>query len=239
MPEVRIESNMKAPQPPWRRAVRPLVVMGVIGVLFIVAQLLRAELGLEWSADSIQETVRRLGIWAPVGFVVLVVFRQFMALPSVLVLTSAGLLFGAPLGTLLGGLGITLNALTLFTSARLFGGDWARPRLHARFPEFEERANAAGPLVIAFMTGHPMGMLTPFHLGAGLTTMAWGMFILAVGPAALIRAGCYSFLGAHLLEPGSPRFWIATGVLIAAALLPLAHPGLRTRILRRPGAPKQ
>jgi uncharacterized membrane protein YdjX (TVP38/TMEM64 family) len=237
--EVRIASTMKAPHPPWRRAVRPLVVVGVVGVLFLVAQSLRVELGLEWSTDSIQETVRQLGIWAPVGFVVLVVFRQFMALPSVLVLTSAGLLFGAPLGALLGGLGITLNALTLFTSARLFGGDWALPRLHARFPEFEERANAAGPLVIALMTGHPMGLLTPFHLAAGVTSMGWGMFALAVGPAALFRAGCYSFLGAHLLEPGTPRFWIATGVLIAAALLPLAHPGVRSRILRRPGAPKQ
>jgi uncharacterized membrane protein YdjX (TVP38/TMEM64 family) len=226
--------TMKAPQSPWRRAVRPLLVVLVLGVLFVAAQSLREQLGLEWSAESIQEAVRRLGVWAPAGFLVLVMFRQFMALPSVLVLTSAGLLFGGTLGAILGATGITLNGLALFTSARLFGGDWVRPRLHERFPDFEERARTAGPLFIAFMTGHPMGVLTPFHLAAGITPMSWAVFLLAVGPAALVRATCYAFVGAYLLEPDSPEFWIATAVLLALALLPLAHPGLRARLLKRP-----
>ena len=73
---------------------------------------------MEWSAESIQATVKRLGVLAPLGFLALVTLRQFMALPSVLVLTSAGLLFGAggAAGTLIGGLGMTLNALFLFTT---------------------------------------------------------------------------------------------------------------------------
>ncbi len=219
---------------PARRAVRPLLIAFGLAGLFAVAQLLRTRLGLEWSTDSIQATVKQLGLLAPLGFVVLVILRQLVALPSVLVLTSAGLLFGAPLGTLLGGVGLTLNALTLFFSARLMGGDWARSRLHARFPEFEQRANSAGPLVIGLMTGHPMGVLTPFHLAAGLTRMSGALFGAVVLPAALFRSGCYAFLGANLLEPGSPRFWIASAVLVAVALLPLAHPGLRAGLLGRP-----
>jgi uncharacterized membrane protein YdjX (TVP38/TMEM64 family) len=227
---------MKVHQAPWKKAVKPLAIVAGLAVLLFLAQGLREQLGIEWSADSIQTTVHQLGIWAPAGFLLLVMFRQLMALPSVLLLTSAGLLFGASFGTFLGGLGITLNALTLFGAARLFGGGWALPRLHASFPEFEERASSAGPLVIAFMTGHPMGVLTPFHLAAGVAGISWGTFLLAVAPAALVRAGCYAFLGAYLLEPGSPQFWVASGVLLAVALLPLAHPGLRARLLKRPGA---
>jgi uncharacterized membrane protein YdjX (TVP38/TMEM64 family) len=221
---------------PWRKAVRPLVVIAVLAALFMGARALRVQLGIEWSAESIQETVREWGYWAPLGFVVIVMFRQFLAFPSMLVLTSAGLLFGAPFGALVGAIGITLNALTLFTSARLFGGDWALPRLHARFPEFEERARTAGPLFIAFMTAHPMGVLTPFHFAAGVTSISFLTFLLAVGPAALFRAACYAYLGAYLLDPGSTQFWIATGVLLVAALLPLAHPGLRARLLARPAS---
>ena len=207
---------------------------GILALLFAGAQRLRLEVGLEWSVDSIQATVRRLGLLAPLGYLLLVTLRQFMALPSVLVLTAAGLLFGAPLGTLLGGIGITLNGSALFLTARLMGRDWMLPRLHERFPDFEERANAAGPLVLAFMTGHPMGVLTPFHFAAGVTGISWGVFLLAIFPAALFRAACYSFLGASLMEPGSPRFWLASGLLLLAALLPLLHPGLRARLLRRP-----
>ncbi len=219
---------------PWKKAVRPLMAAAILATLFGLAQSVRGQLGLELSAESLQENVRQLGIWAPAGFILLVMFRQFVMLPSVLVLTTGGLLFGAGLGTLVGGVGITLNALTLFMSARLFGGEWALPRLHARFPEFEERARTAGPIFIAFMTGHPMGVLTPFHLAAGVTGIPFAVFLLAVGPAALFRAGCFAFLGAHLLDPGSRQFWIASGVLLAVALLPLAHPGVRARLLKRP-----
>lgn len=224
------------PESPLRRSVRPLIVCVILAVLFAGAQRLRVEAGLEWSADSIQDTVRRLGWMAPLGYLGLVLLRQLLAMPSVLVLTSAGLLFGAPLGMALGGLGITLNAAALFLTARLMGRDWVLPHLHARFPDFEERANTAGPLFIAFMTGHPMGVLTPFHFAAGVTGISWGVFLLSVGPAALFRAACYSFLGANLLEPGSPRFWLASACLVLASALPLLHPGLRARLLRRPTA---
>jgi uncharacterized membrane protein YdjX (TVP38/TMEM64 family) len=225
---------MEAPTSPWRRAVRPLVICAILAILFAGAQRLRVGLGIEWSAESIQETVKRLGVLAPFGFLALVIVRQFMGLPSVLVLTSAGLLFGAGMGTLIGGLGMTLNALFLFTAARLMGRDWVLPRIHRRFPDFEQRANTAGPLVLAFMTGHPMGVLTPFHFAAGVTGITFGVFLLVVFPAALFRAACYSFLGATLLEPGSPRFWLASGVLLMVSLAPLLHPGLRARLLLRP-----
>lgn len=218
---------------PNRRLVRHAIGVALIIVLFLLAQVAREKIGLEWSADSIQSTVKRFGLLAPIGYLVLVTGRQLLALPSVIVLTAAGLLFGAPLGSLLGGIGITLNGLVLFATARLMGRDQVLPRLEARYPDFEERARSAGPTVIAVMTGHPMGILTPFHFAAGITRMSTAIFILAVCPAAIFRAACYSFLGANLLDPGSPRFWIATGVLVVAALLPLAHPGLRARILRR------
>lgn len=221
-------------RPLIRRAIKPLLALVVIALLVAITQRVRSELGIEWSQESIQATVKRLGVWAPLGFLALVMVRQFMALPSILVLTTAGLLFGAPLGTLLGGIGMTLNAIVLFTTARMMGRDWVLPRLQARWPDFEERAKSTGPLVIAFMTGHPMGALTPFHFAAGITRISFPIFLVAVLPAALFRAACYSFLGANLMEPSSPRFWVATGLLLLVSVLPLAHPGLRARLLRRP-----
>ncbi|MGH0038049.1 MAG: TVP38/TMEM64 family protein [Myxococcota bacterium] len=225
---------MEPPQSPVRRSVRPLLIAVGLAAFFSGAQYLRGEMGLEWSTVSIRETVLDLGWWAPAGFVMLVVARQLLAMPSVLVLTSAGFLFGAGLGTVLGGVGLALNALLLFVVARLMGRDWVLPRLHARFPDFEQRANAAGPPLVAFMTAHPMGVLTPFHFASGVTGIRGVVFFAVVLPAALFRAACYSFLGANLLEPGSTRFWIASGLLLAVAILPLAHPGVRARLLRRP-----
>lgn len=220
-----------------RKALRPLLVLALVVAALWGAQLLRKSLGLEWSAESIQQTVKGFGLWAPFAFLVLVMFRQLMALPSMLVLTSAGLLFGAGLGTLLGGVGIALNACVLFGLARLMGRDAVLPRLHARWPDFEARAQTAGPPFIALMTGHPAGVLTPFHFAAGVSGMSWLGFVAIVLPAATFRAACYSFLGSQLLDPGSSGFWVASGVILTVSLLPLAHPRVRERLLARPRPP--
>jgi uncharacterized membrane protein YdjX (TVP38/TMEM64 family) len=221
-----------------RQALRPLLVLAAVVAALAVAQVARERLGIEWSADSVREAVRGFGWWAPLGFLALVLGRQLLALPSVLVLTSAGLLFGAALGTLLGGLGMAANACLLFATARLLGREQVLPLVHSRWPDFEARAQAAGPPFIALMTGHPMGVLTPFHFAAGVTGISWGAFLAAVLPTAPIRAACYSLLGAHLLDPTSPGFWLATALLAAVALLPLAHPRVRARLVAGARAPR-
>lgn len=213
-----------------RRLGRTLAAITAIALFFAVSRWLREQLGLEMSSESIQAVVSRFGLWAPLGFLAIVAVRQALALPSVLVLASAGLLFGATFGALIGGVGITLNALIVFTIARRMGAEQVRARLHARFPNFEDRARAAGPLLIALATGHPMGPQTAFHFGAGVTPISTFTFGMAVLPAALFRAACYAYLGANILEPGSPRFWLASLALIVLSVAPLAHPGLRARL---------
>lgn len=237
-PLAEARAGSAAPAPPRRRegarrGLRTAALLLLLAAAFVGARLLRGWLGLEWSATSIQTTVRSFGLWAPVAFAALVMLRQLLALPSSLVLTAAGLLFGASLGAVLGSLGILLNACALFGTARIMGRDWVMPRVHERYPHLDERARRAGPLFIAVMTGHPMGLMTPFHFAAGATGISWLAFLAAVGLSVPVRAACYSFLGANLLEPGSLRFWVAAAVLAAAALLPFAHPAFRRRLLAR------
>lgn len=216
----------------WQRLRKPLLALVLITCAYVAARMLRERVGIELSAESIQESVSKLGLWAPVGYVLLVMFRQLMVLPSLILLASAGIMFGAPFGTLLGGIGITLNAFTLFGTSHMLGRDWVLPRIHARWPTFEKRAETAGPWAIALMTGHPMGVLTPFHLAAGVTGISVFRFFVAVCPAAMFRAAYFSFLGANLLSRDSSGIWIASGLIAAVALLPLAHPLVRARLMK-------
>jgi uncharacterized membrane protein YdjX (TVP38/TMEM64 family) len=222
-----------------RQLTRTLVAMVLLALFFLATSKARGELGLELSTDSIRAAVERFGWWAPAGYLALVTVRQFLMLPSVLVLGAAGLLFGAAEGALLGGVGITLNALLMFGIARSMGADWVRDRLHRRFPNFEERARAAGPLFVAIATAHPMGPQTAFHFGAGVTPISWWVFAAVVLPAALFRAGCYAYLGANILEPANPRFWLASIAVFAISVSPLAHPGLRARLFGRTPSPDE
>jgi uncharacterized membrane protein YdjX (TVP38/TMEM64 family) len=78
-----------------------------------------------------------------------------------------------------------------------------------------------------------MGVMTPLYFAAGLSRIRLGPFVAACALAGPFRGGLYAWFGAQLLDPGSPRFWLATGALVAAALLPLAHPRVRAWLLVR------
>jgi uncharacterized membrane protein YdjX (TVP38/TMEM64 family) len=56
--------------------------------------------------------------------------------------------------------------------------------------------------------------------------------LLAVALAAPVRAFAFSLFGSTLLELGTPRFWLASALLAAVALIPIVHRGTRERLLR-------
>ena len=213
------------------RRFAPLALVALIAVLVLGGQAVRASLGIELDSDSIHGAVAALGWKGPAIFVGLVTFRQFLFLPSALVLPAGGVVFGAMEGTLLGALGILLSAGMKYGLARSLGRDWLRARFGAAVDAFERHAEAAGPLVVGVVTAHPIGPMAPMFWGAGFAAVPVVGFLVAVALAAPVRAFAYSFFGSTLLDPGTPRFWIATIVLVAVALLPLAHPGFRERML--------
>jgi uncharacterized membrane protein YdjX (TVP38/TMEM64 family) len=217
------------------RRFAPLLLVGLVAALFLGGQVVRSQLGIELSPESVRELVLGLGWKAAAVFVGLVTFRQFLFLPSAVVLPAGGLVFGMELGTALGALGILASAVMKYTIARSLGREWLRPHFGAAVDAFERHAAAAGPLLVGLVTAHPMGPMSPVYWGAGFAALPVLSFVLAVAITAPLRAFVYSFFGSTLLGAGTPEFWIATVVLAVAALAPLAHRGLRERLLRAAG----
>jgi uncharacterized membrane protein YdjX (TVP38/TMEM64 family) len=211
-----------------------LLVAGAAGVLLLRAGFaLRTSAGIELSPESLRAYVEGVGPIAPAVFLGMVTFRSVLLLPSAVVLIAGGLVFGAPLGALFGGLGLVASALWCFAAARWMGRDWVQSRIPARLRPLEERAESLGPPLIGLATAHPMGVMTPLYFAAGLSRVRLVPFLAACGLAGPFRAGLYAWFGAELVDFGSPRFWTASGVLVAAAVLPLAHPRVRRWLLVR------
>lgn len=217
------------------RRFAPLLLVALIAALFLGGQLVRMQLDIELSAEAIRDLVLGFGWKAAAAFVGLVTFRQFLLLPSAVVLPAGGLVFGAELGTLLGALGILASAVLKYTIARSLGREWLRPHFGAAVDAFERRAAAAGPVLVGIVTAHPMGPMSPIYWGAGFAALPALSFVVAVALTAPVRAFAYSFFGSTLLDPGTPRFWIATIALAVVSLAPLAHRGFREKLLRAAG----
>ncbi|HZO09885.1 MAG TPA: VTT domain-containing protein [Myxococcota bacterium] len=219
---------------PSRVRVSAAVALLLVAVLAVGAgQEFRASAGIELSPESLRTWVQQLGPLAPLVFFGMVTFRSLLLLPSALVLTAGGLLFGAPLGALVGGAGIFASALWCFAAARLMGREWVQSRIPARLRPLEARAESFGPPLIGLATAHPMGVMTPLYFAAGLSRIRFAPFVAVCAIAGPFRAFLYAWLGAQLVDFGSPRFWAATLLLLVVAVLPLAHPRVRRWLLAR------
>ncbi len=212
------------------KIVQAALVLAIIALLFWGGVYARRELGLELSTESVAAVVAGLGWRAWLVYLVIVVFRTFLGLPSMVVLLAGGVAFGPLLGAGLGAFGIIISAFLWYASARWMGRDFIHDWLGTRAADFQRRAEAAGPFLVGISTAHPAGPLTPFHLGSGLAALPIVPFSAAVILGSPVRAVALAFFGSTLLEFGTPRFYVASAVVLVLGLLPLAHRGIRERI---------
>lgn len=196
---------------------------------FAVGQDLRGDLG-PVTLESLRQSVEALGWRGPVIYLGLVTFRQFLLLPSAIVLSAGGLCFGVAVGTALGSAGIVLSGLMKFGVARGIARSWIESRLEGRLAPWRTRIETAGPLVVALATAHPLGPMAPAHWAAGLSSIPIGPFLLALLLASPLRAAAYSFFGSILLQAESGWFTVAAAALLLLILCPLLHPAVRRQI---------
>jgi uncharacterized membrane protein YdjX (TVP38/TMEM64 family) len=210
--------------------------VGVLAALILGGTLLRNAFGIEWSAASIRELVRGFGIWGPLVFVALLAFRFALVIPSVLLLSAAGLLFGALAGSLYGALGLTVAGLVKYVVVQWAGAETMRAQVPGPYrPLLELARSKAGAGFVVLASGYPVGPIGVVHLGAAIAGMALATFALAVAAGSLVRAAIFSFFGSALGE--GENLLLASVLLVGAAALPLAHPRvrqwLRANYLRR------
>jgi uncharacterized membrane protein YdjX (TVP38/TMEM64 family) len=183
---------------PWRRLVSAAVIVVAVFVAFAV---LRSELGLEPNHQSLRDAVGRVGLWAPLAYVLVVAFRVPLLVPSQLVLLGGGLLFGTAAGTLYGALGLLLSAVVLFIGCRWAGREVVDAKVPERLrPVHDIAGGPAGALFIAVGTGYPFGPVTMYHMIAGVTPMTLVAFGAAAAVGSMIRSLTFTYLGSSLVS---------------------------------------
>jgi hypothetical protein len=146
-----------------------LVRLGLALVLALAAAWLltrRAMIDL----GTIKPALRSLGIWAPIGFVVIYATGTVLFLSGALLSLAGGALFGPIWGTVWNLLGATLGATVAFLLARGIAGAWVTRRLGGRLRRLVDGVSAEGWRFVALMRLVP---LVPFNLlnyALGLTS---------------------------------------------------------------------
>lgn len=213
------------------RSARPVsrrwrLLLGLV-VFLTIGSLLRNALGIEeWSAEGVRALVADAGVWAPLGFVGLLIFRLVLVIPSIILLSAGGLLFGTLEGSLYGTIGLTCSGLVNFGFVRWAGPEGFRSRIAPRFQGILEIARSRfGAVAIAVISAYPFGPITVAHLGAAVAGMGFATFLVAVALGSFVRAATFSLFGAALIE--SEQLSWALAALAAALFVPLLIPRSR------------
>jgi uncharacterized membrane protein YdjX (TVP38/TMEM64 family) len=219
------------PQPGRTR--RRFLVAAALAIALAVGWYLRARSGIEWDVASVRALVERMGFWAPGIFIALVTFRMIFLVPSQAMLVVAGVCFGFLWGTIYGAVGVILSGLMAFGLARYLGGDILRRRVPPGMSRaLDVASRRTGAVLVTIGTAYPIGPLTGYHIGAGLTRMSLLLFLSALALGALIRAALFTFLGSRVAELGVREAWPAF-LILALFFLPLLHPSLRAWVAHR------
>jgi len=193
---------------------------------------LKARSGIEWDVETARRLIEEMGFWAPGIFILLIAFRLVLLVPSQVMLVVAGICFGFFWGTVYGAAGVFLSGLMAFGLARYLGGEVLRKRIPARLQRaLESASRTTGAVLVTVGTAYPVGPLTGYHVGAGLTSMSLSLFILALALGSLIRAALFTLLGSTIAELGIRDAWPVL-LILALFFVPFLHPRVRDRVTK-------
>ena len=221
------------------RVFQRVMLLLIAGGTLLLGREVFGSLHVGTSPEAVRRFVHEAGWWGPAIFVLLFLFRSVLLLPSVVLLTAGGVCFGLLGGAVFGSLGLTFSATIKLLIAHVAGRD----ELIARLPAgWRERIAAldgrTGVGTLALVTAYPIGPAEMLHIAAILAGMGAVPFVAAVLAGSFVRAGSFSLFGEAIAA--GRGLVLAAVVLTLAAVLPLAVPGLRQRLLAAQfsGAPK-
>jgi uncharacterized membrane protein YdjX (TVP38/TMEM64 family)/rhodanese-related sulfurtransferase len=185
--------------------------------------------------ESIEPAIRTLGIWAPIGFILIYAIATGLFFSGAVLSLAGGALFGPVWGTAWNLAGATLGATVAFLLARTVAGEWVARRVGGRLRRLVDGVTAEGWRFVALMRLVP---LVPFNLlnyALGLTGISLPAYILTSAICMLPGAIAYTWLGyagrsAAAGDTAALRYGLlGLGVLAIIAFLPRLFRRFRAR----------
>jgi len=206
-------------------------VLAFVGTVVLGGHALLRAAGIDASPSALRETIAGFGLWSPLLYVSLLGLRHFLFLPSTLLLTLGGALFGVGLGTLAAAGGLLLAAMIEFGLVRVFKPRALMQQMERSRGGLAAVAQRGTPFLVFLGTAIPSFPATLLYGAAAVTKVSWTRFVAAVTPGAVIRGGTLTLLGAGLIE-ADWRLTTAAVLLIALGLaVTMRDPNLRSALL--------
>ena len=207
--------NQSARSIPWK----PILFLVVLGVLITLAVVF--DLGAR--IKELRETIRGLGAWGPLAYILLYILATVAMVPGTAMTALAGGLFGAVGGTVLASVGATGGAAAGFLVSRYFVrqslAGWIRKK--PAFHKLDLLAQRRGAWVVAITRLVPVFPFNLLNYALGLTGVGFWTYVfwswLCMLPGIVLVVAGTDAIVKGLREGRVP--WGMVGITAAAATI--------------------
>ncbi|WP_249292197.1 TVP38/TMEM64 family protein [Metabacillus flavus] len=171
------------------------------------------------SPEMIKGWILSLGAVGPVVYILLYTVRPLTLFPASILSLAGGLAFGPISGMIYIMAGASGGAAVAFFLSRTFGrrmvpdSEW--------IGSLKRIIEKNGFLYVLVLRILPIVNFDLISYAAGLTTIRWGSFLLATIIGIIPGTFAYSFLGSSFTSDNKMIIYIAIGIFIILAIIPI------------------
>ncbi|MGD0074934.1 MAG: TVP38/TMEM64 family protein [Candidatus Binataceae bacterium] len=169
----------------------------------------------EWFDDPqrIKAEVLRLGIWGPIGFILMFAVGPSLLVPGAIMTIAGGLAFGTVWGAVYAIVGADIGALVAFAIGRSLGKGFVERLIGDRFGHLLHKIARNGFHIILYLRFFPIIPYNALNLLAGASPIAFRDYFWASMIGMIPGTILFAFLGNEMWHPTSPRFALAIGLI--------------------------
>lgn len=211
---------MRALNKPW---VKISMVIAVLAVMFIVLRSFNIDFS-NMSEESFKSWVESLGVWGPVIYIIVYVFRPLILFPAGVLSATAGVIWGPLIGFLYLQIAANISSTVEFLFARYFGRELVEKHLKGKMQNLDEKIEKHGFLTVLVIRLIPNFPWDVQNLSMGLTKVKFRSYFFATLIGIMPGSFAFVFMGASLIKVlfDPKNIWmIGVGVLIFFALYKL------------------
>jgi uncharacterized membrane protein YdjX (TVP38/TMEM64 family) len=169
----------------------------------------------EWFDDPkmLKGEVVSWGAWGPIIYILLYAIGPSFLVPGAVMTIAAGLAFGVWRGSVWSLIGADTGAMVAFGAGRFLGKSFVERTMGVRLQRMLKRLERNGFYLTLYLRLVPVIPYNAFNLLAGASPIRFKDYFWASVLGMIPGTVLFALLGDSLWQPGSPRFFIALGLI--------------------------
>lgn len=189
---------------PWMKL---LLVVAFLATIFFVLRFFNVDFS-KITVESFKEKIDSFGIWGPVIYIVLYVFRPLILFPAAIFSASAGAIWGLK-GFIYLLIGANLSAIAEFIIARYFAREAVEKLIKGKFSSIDQAVEKKGFVTVLLIRLIPNVAWDIQNLALGLTKVKFRDYVLATLIGILPGSFALVYFGSSFISviTNPKHFW--------------------------------